>query len=401
MKIVLFIENQRFGGMDTFVINLIKSWPDKNDSFLVICNHDHPGLTYLSNNLKVEIIEHDIPLGWSILSNIINSLPSFLKRIFRQILKLLLIPYQYSQIKKILKNIDGDALIAVNGAYPGGETCRIANIVWNGLGKENSIHNIHNYAIKSRLIIRPIENIIDQKLSASVTSIVCVSNDCANSLKVRENINQGKIKVIRNGIELININNSAYSLRDMLKISPNHKIITMIGTYERRKGHKFLFKSMQKVYDNYENITLVVIGSGAPHEIIRVNSLVDKYLKNRNVHLVGELEDAASYLRDSDLLVIPSQSYESFGLTAIEAMQNYNAVVTTDVGGLPETLGENGECGFYVDREDYIEFAQKILYIISNNEVLYRMGQNGHKRASRYFSSSEMCRNYHDLLKQR
>ena len=33
MKIVLFTENQRFGGMDTFITNLIEAWPDKNDSF--------------------------------------------------------------------------------------------------------------------------------------------------------------------------------------------------------------------------------------------------------------------------------------------------------------------------------------------------------------------------------
>ena len=58
MKIVLFTENQRFGGMDTFITNLIEAWPDKNDSFLLICNENHPGLKYLSDNLDIKIIKH-------------------------------------------------------------------------------------------------------------------------------------------------------------------------------------------------------------------------------------------------------------------------------------------------------------------------------------------------------
>ena len=47
MKIVLFTENQRFGGLDTFIINLVNNWPDKNDTFFIICNQNHPGLQYL------------------------------------------------------------------------------------------------------------------------------------------------------------------------------------------------------------------------------------------------------------------------------------------------------------------------------------------------------------------
>ena len=119
MKIVLFTENQRFGGMDTFIMNLIEAWPDKDDSFLLICNENHPGLKYLSDNLNIKIIKHNLPLSWSFLSLLINILPDILKRFLRQIFKQLLLPYQYFGIKTLLKSISGDALISINGAYPG------------------------------------------------------------------------------------------------------------------------------------------------------------------------------------------------------------------------------------------------------------------------------------------
>ena len=145
----------------------------------------------------------------------------------------------------------------------------------------------------------------------------------------------------------------------MLKIPEDHKIITMIGSLEERKGHEFLFKSMRKVYDKYDNISLIVIGTGTPEEIKKINYYSRHHLKDRS-NFTGELENATSYLKDSDLLVIPSQADESFGLTAIEAMLCNNAIVSTNIGGLPETIGENGGCGFYVDRDNSEEFSEKL-----------------------------------------
>ena len=47
MKIIIFTENGRAGGMDVFISTLIKFWPDINDKFIIICNKNHPGLLYL------------------------------------------------------------------------------------------------------------------------------------------------------------------------------------------------------------------------------------------------------------------------------------------------------------------------------------------------------------------
>jgi len=99
------------------------------------------------------------------------------------------------------------------------------------------------------------------------------------------------------------------------------------------------------------------------------------------------------------LLVIPSQADESFGLTAIEAMLCNNAIVSTNIGGLPETIGENGGCGFYVGRDNSKEFSEKIIYLIENDEKRKKMAENGRQRALKYFSPSDMSRNYHGILK--
>ena len=186
MKIIIFTENNRGGGMDTFIASLIKNWPNKDD-FIVICNHNHPGLKYLNDILPkgVEVICHSLPLNWSFLGGFLKFLPKIIQRITRQLFRVLLAPYQYLRIKRILENSKANQLISVNGGYPGGETCRLANIAWYSLYKKKSIHNFHNYSVKYRALFAPYELLIDSKLDNACSDIVSVSNDCANSIKQR------------------------------------------------------------------------------------------------------------------------------------------------------------------------------------------------------------------------
>ena len=40
----------------------------------------------------------------------------------------------------------------------------------------------------------------------------------------------------------------------------------MLATYEKRKGHSFLFKAFQKVYEKYPDTHLVICGDGSKKE---------------------------------------------------------------------------------------------------------------------------------------
>ena len=61
--------------MDTFIGSLINNWPEKNDTFIVICNKNHPGLTYLEGLLpeNTQLIKHSIKLNWSIATKFISN----------------------------------------------------------------------------------------------------------------------------------------------------------------------------------------------------------------------------------------------------------------------------------------------------------------------------------------
>ena len=65
-------------------------------------------------------------------------------------------------------------------------------------------------------------------------------------------------------------------------------------------------------------------------------------------------------IKGADILLIPSQGFESFGLTAVEGMLNSIPVISTNIGGLPETLGENGVTGLYSPANNYELFAKNM-----------------------------------------
>jgi glycosyltransferase involved in cell wall biosynthesis len=102
----------------------------------------------------------------------------------------------------------------------------------------------------------------------------------------------------------------------------------------------------------------------------------------------------------ADVIVIPSQEYESFGLTAIEAMSYGIPIVATNIGGLPETIGENGDCGFHTDIGDINEFSRNIIRLIKDESLAKKMGKNGLDRVDKLFQPNRMAREYQSLIQK-
>ena len=401
MRVIIYTENMKYGGMDTFIVNLTKYWPDKDDELFVICNDSHPGIMFLSKNLpsSVMLIRHQIPVNWSFLSLFIRYLPTLFQKIFRKMFRYALIPYQIYAISSILKKYKGDALLTVNGSYPGGETCRIANIAWRRVSKGVSIHNFHNYAERELGVLSPLEYIIDQKLRKVTNHIVSVSNYCSSTIVLRRAFKDlSSVITIPNGIKLP-VNKNLVNLRDAYKIPKNKKILLMVSTFEERKGHEFALDALRIALDKRDDLHLLLVGNATISEIERVQKLINERGLINDVTITGKIENIASNMAGADLVIIPSQDHESFALTAVEAMLNELPIVATNIGGIPETIGEDGHCGFLVDPNDPNKFSQKISYIIDNDEFSKEMGSNGLSRASNIFDPKKMANEYFKLTR--
>ena len=171
----------------------------------------------------------------------------------------------------------------------------------------------------------------------------------------------------------------------------------MLGTYEERKGHRFLFEALVKIRLDVPTVQLVVCGLGSPHQIARVEQLRRDMRLENHVLLLGFQSNTADLFAAADVLAIASQEYESFGLTAIEAMAHRVPVVSTDVGGLPEVIA-NGNGGYTVRRDDVAGYAQRIVMLLKDEELRRAQAVLGAERYLANFTAVAMARQYADLI---
>ena len=126
-------------------------------------------------------------------------------------------------------------------------------------------------------------------------------------------------------------NKKKFPYKKKFNLPPNSKILLMLAEYDLRKGHKFIIDVMEKINQKNKNIFLFIFGHG---DINEVNKLVQKSNSSKNIFLNKFNENNFGLISNCDLLVIPSQKYESFGYTAIEAMSLKNLLYRLIVEGL-------------------------------------------------------------------
>lgn len=399
------MENNQHGGLDTFCSTLLNAWPDPGDSFVFVCNASHPGRETVQRSVTVpcEFVTHNVPLSWVLSKRLLGWLPYPFRRASQPVLRILLYLVQYYSLRRIFRGLHGDALLVLNGGYPGGESCRIANIAWSDLddGKpaRRNIHNFHNFAVPPPGGLRWYENWVDRRLVTAAAKLISVSRACAESIRTRKSFRHSEaIDYIYNGIELRKSEKSAEppDLRAGLGIG-DAPLCLILANYEPRKGHRLLFEAFAQVAEALPEAHLVACGGGSEEEREAVEGLRHELAPSANIHLLGFVPGGPQLIDQADLVAISSQSFESFGLTAVEAMARAVPVVATQVGGLPEVVGNDGEGGYTVSADDAAAFADRITWLLRDSTLRQRVGERGIERAT-LFTAERMAAEYHAAL---
>jgi glycosyltransferase involved in cell wall biosynthesis len=173
----------------------------------------------------------------------------------------------------------------------------------------------------------------------------------------------------------------------------------MLGTYEPRKGHRFLLAAFRRVLAEAPTAHLVICGYGYPEQVTEVREMVQALSLEANVHLESFRDDVRDLLHASTVLVVSSQSFESFGLTVVEAWAERLPVVATRVGGLPEVIGEDGG-GFCLAADDVTGFADAIGRLLKDGALRADMGERGYRRFVGNFTAERMADQYAHLIRR-
>ena len=199
----------------------------------------------------------------------------------------------------------------------------------------------------------------------SADKIVSVSNFTKNQIMSAYNIDPTKVSVIYNGINLEGYNFTQEEINEskkQFKLDKKYIILFVGRVNDPRKGLKFLLRSFPKVLNEFDS-NLFIVGNGDQTELKEISKSLGIY---ENILFAGFVDniDLKKCYSLCDVYVCSSR-LEGFGLTILEAMAAGKPIVGTNVGAIPELIGDYG---ILVDLDDENELAEAIITILADKQ---------------------------------
>jgi glycosyltransferase involved in cell wall biosynthesis len=161
---------------------------------------------------------------------------------------------------------------------------------------------------------------------------------------------------------------------------------------EPKCGVKYFIESIPLILQKNDNCYFVVAGCGGFFaEERRLKKYLDEKGVLNQVSFLGDVknEDMPHLYKLSDIVVFPSLM-EATSISCLEAMSSQKAIVSTNVGGLPELI-ENDVDGFLVEARDPIALAEKILKMANDFKLRGEMGKNARQKVESCFTWNKIA----------
>lgn len=163
-------------------------------------------------------------------------------------------------------------------------------------------------------------------------------------------------------------------------ISPNdEKIVVHASNFRKIKRVPDVMKIFAEVRKNMP-AKLLMIGDGP--ERPASETLARQLGVHDDVRFLGKQEQMEEILAISDLFLLPSD-YESFGLSALEAMAARVPVISSNAGGLPE-INIHGVTGYMANVGDVDSMSRYSIDLLSNEDQLNTMKQQAYEQACKF-----------------
>ena len=371
-NILLIIQKLSNGGAEKAITNLANALKFKYNITMVV----------FDNSLKeykpeVNIIDLNTPESKCIIRKTIN----FLTRV--------------KKVKKIKKELNIDCTISF---LPGPN---IVNVL--SKYKDKTIISIRN--IQSKLRKSLLRNIVNQISLNKADKIIPVSEMVYIDLKKKYRLNNNKVQVIYNFVDLEKIQKSINEKIDEKELLDKELKIINIGRLIPQKGQWHLIKSFKIIYNKYPKSKLIIMGRGYLKQELK--ELVQKLKIEKNVIFFDFKDNPYKYLYNSDIYISTSL-YEGMSNVILEAMACGLPVVASDcIGGTREILYPENGILFPSLSEDLnlsdsisseeIELANIIIDLI-NNKNKYDFYKNASQNRIKDFSIENVIGKWINLI---
>lgn len=211
---------------------------------------------------------------------------------------------------------------------------------------------------------------------------IAVSNKLRHYYREKLNINEEKICVTHNAIDLSCFNPAGYSAPDVRKqlgFGDEDIVIGFSGRLNTIKGVDILVRAMPLLVEKNAHFKLLLIGDGP------LRDELEKYVYanniGKNVKFFGFCDNVPRMLSAIDIGAVPSRK-ETFGISCLEMMAMGVPVVASGVDGMADFLVDGENC--LIAPNDPAALAQKILSLAADNCLKEKLQENALKTANKF-----------------
>jgi glycosyltransferase involved in cell wall biosynthesis len=223
--------------------------------------------------------------------------------------------------------------------------------------------------------------IFERRMLERTKRIIAVSDFTRRELHQYYEHYDRKVRVVHNGVDTEKFKpvEDKRKIKRELGFNPNDIVILSVGRLYARKGLFTLIESMPRVAKRFPNAKFVISGKGQSNEMNKLIAHAERLGVRDNIVFTGYFPDKKlpKLYQTADIFAF-STFYEHHPFAVLEALSSQLPVVTTNVGGIPETI-TNGKNGFMCQPFDANEFSERIAFLLEHPEAAKEMAFQARK----------------------
>ncbi len=255
---------------------------------------------------------------------------------------------------------------------------------------------VRRYArlVVTRHVLFPLNRLHSLTLSKAA-QIIAVSDAVANGLRKQRIVEERRIRVIHNGIDIERFAGepSAEFLkaaRGLLR-TDRRFLVGTVGSLLPMKGHEDFIRAAALLAVSRDDVDFVIVGDDEPRNRdyrVLLERMIAELNLNDRVRLIHWTEDLAKFYAALDVYVSASHT-EAFGLSIVEAMASGKAVVATATEGAEEII-EDGTIGMLTPTANAASLAEAIGSLLDDDERRKLLGTNARENVRDRFGLQKM-----------
>jgi len=229
---------------------------------------------------------------------------------------------------------------------------------------------------------------MQKRVAKKLNTIVTPSLNSLKDISVDFNVNKDNITVINNGLDI-----DIFIPYPEIKRQP-HKLITTASADVPLKGLDYTLKSLADIKNNFEDISLVVIGkikrNGHTSRLIKKLGIQDRVSFKTGL---TKNEIAKEYASSS--IAVVSSLYEGFGYPVIEAMSCEIPLVATNSSSIPELVDKYATL---IEPKNVTELSNTLTTIFNNYEKYRDIAVRGRAYTIENFNWLKITEEYENII---